>query len=187
MRSISYPAELRFVYMTATAALHTHTHIHARVPVCVCCLPCGYCEWNVNGCVFVCVCVYVSEDQCVPILIVLIDKWVKFVIYTHLYSHKYLIACVLVKVSSCSYIMYIHSTYVHMNLTDSIYIITKLRSRDCFNARNFSNSRNEAISLTHTHKQSRACTHTHTLKEAGRLANSVARRKSKWDKKSWIL
>lgn len=72
-----------------------------------------------------------------------------------------------------------------MNLTDSIYIITKLRSRDCVNDRNFSNSRNEAISLTHTHtyKQSRACTHTYTLKEAGRQANSVARRKSKWDKK----
>lgn len=147
-----------------TSYTHTHiTHTRARACVCLCCLPCGYCEWNVNGCVFVCVCVYVSEDQCVPILIVLIDKWVKFVIYTHLYSHKYLIACVLVNVSSCSYIMYIHNTYVHMNLTDSIYIITKLRSRDCFNARNFSNSRNEAISLTHTHtyKQSRACTHTH--------------------------
>lgn len=58
-----------------------------------------------------------------------------------------------------------------MNLTDSIYIITKLRSRDCFNARNFSNSHNEAISLTHTHTSNRAHAHTHTpsKRQADRL------------------
>lgn len=147
---------------------YTHTHIHAYTRACLCVsVVCHVVIVNEMS-MAVCLCVYVSEDQCVPILIVLIDKWVKFVIYTHLYSHKYLIACVLVNVSSCSYIMYIHNTYVHMNLTDSIYIITKLRSRDCFNARNFSNSRNEAISLTHTHIQAIARMHTHTHPQRGR-------------------
>lgn len=64
MRSISYPAKFRFVYMTATAALHIHTHMHARarVGVYVRCLPCDYVnEMPIAVCVCVRMCV--SEDQ----------------------------------------------------------------------------------------------------------------------------